>query len=159
VAINPERPMSALATLHVDTDLELDAPAAQAWQVFGEGFGTWAEWSDGIMSSELDGPVGQGAQRTNHTKSLGVVQQELTEFDRASRALTYAFVSGMPAVLRGASNRWVIEEVGPDRSRLRGQATFQLAWWAVPLSPLLRRKMSGALVGFATEFAERLRAS
>jgi len=140
-------------TLQIETTSEIDATAASAWNVFGEGFGEWADWADGITSSKLDGPVKQGAIRTNDAVGFGILTQELTRFDRQARELTYEIRTGMPAVIKGARNRWIIEDTGDGRSRITGNATFELAWWALPLSPLLRRKMTGSLESFTAEFA------
>ena len=129
-----------------------DLSAASAWQVFGEGFADWASWSDGITSSVLDRPVCQGAIRTNDTPILGVVTQELTEFDREGRSLTYEMRSGLPAPIKAVKNRWTIEPVGDDRCKLSGVAEFTLACWAVPLTPVLRKKMTGALKTQAEDF-------
>ena len=146
-----------MSNFNVQTVVELDASATAAWAVFGEQFADWSLWADGITASSLDRPVAQGAMRTNETTSLGRVTQELTEFDRAGRALTYEMREGMPGLFKGIANRWTIEPLGANRCRINGEATFGLAWWATPLKPLLRKKMTGALEGFANDFGARVK--
>lgn len=142
--------------VHVSADL--DIPASTTWRLFGEEFGDVSKWSPGFSSSSLDGEVRQGAIRTVELKPggalSGVITQELTVFDRGSRSLTYEMRSGMPKLLRGVSNAWTIDELQGERSKLRGEATFDLAWWAWPLTPVLRKKMQASLDGFAAEFAQ-----
>lgn len=143
--------------MNIETISGIDASASQAWSVFGDGFGDWAQWSGGIEKSTLGGPLAEGVMRTNDTRALGVVTQELTHFDAGSRSLTYEFKSGLPAFLRGARNEWIIEDLGSDCSRIVGHASFDVAWWARPLTPLLRRKMAASLQGFAAEFAAHVK--
>ncbi len=145
-----------LGVLNIDTTIDLEASASEAWKVFGEGFGTWDTWSDGIVSSSLNGPVAQGVTRTNDAKGFGMMSQELTEYDPDARALTYEIRTGMPAVIRTVRNAWTIEELGENRSRIVGRARFELTWWAIPLTPLLRKKMAGSLGTFAGELASHL---
>ncbi len=139
--------------MNIDITNGINTSATQAWQVFGQGFGEWADWADGIQASSLDGPLTQGVTRTNDTTSLGVVTQKLTQFDENRRSLTYVFTSGLPPFLTAIRNEWTIEDLGADRSQIVGHASFDLAWWALPLTPLLKLKMGGALRGFAAEFA------
>ncbi len=146
-----------MSDFNVHTVVELDASASAAWHIFGEKFADWSQWADGITASSLDRPVAQGAMRTNETTSLGRVTQELTEFDPGARALTYEMREGMPGLFKGIANRWTIEPLGADRCRISGEATFGLAWWATPLKPLLRKKMTVALEGFASDFEARIR--
>jgi len=148
---------SSPSDMTVHTSVELDTPATAAWAVFGEQFGEWAQWSDGIASSSLNGPLARGVMRTNDVPGFGVVTQELTRFDRGTRSLTYEMRSGMPAVLVAVGNAWTIEPLGADRCRLSGDASFGLAWWARPLKPLLRRKMTASLQSFADGFADRMK--
>ena len=144
--------------MEVRTTLDIDGPAATTtWQVFGEDFGNVSEWSAGFVSSSLDGPVAQGAMRTVELKAggpvAGSITQEITEFDRASRTLTYEMRTGMPGFIHAVQNRWTIEELDAGHSRIGGRATFQFAWWTLPLRPLLRIKMSKTLTAFAAELA------
>ena len=88
--------------------------------------------------------------------SLSVVTQELTQFDRERRSLTYEMRSGMPPPIRGVRNTWTIESVDNERCKLIGVAEFQLAWWAVPLTPVLRKKMTGALLVQAKDFEKQV---
>ena len=147
---------SSPRAMSVHTTVEVNASAAAAWDVFGEGFGGWAKWSDGIASSTLAGPLAQGVIRTNEVPGFGTVTQELTRFDAATRSLTYVMRSGMPAPLVAVENAWTIEALGDDRCRLSGDASFVLTWWARLLTPLLRRKMTTSLQGFADGFAQHL---
>jgi hypothetical protein len=142
--------------MNIDVANGINASAAQAWQVLGEGFGDWADWSGGIKKSTLNGPLAQGVTRTNDTDALGVVTQELTHFDREARSLTYEFTSGLPPFLRAIRNEWTIEEDGTDRCRIVGHATFEIAWWALPMTPLLKMKMSGSLRGFGAELESHI---
>ncbi len=140
-------------TIH--TTIDIDTSAAAAWAVFGEGFGDWADWSPGIDSSTLQGPLAQGVLRTNETPSLGTVEQELVVFDPKARALAYEMRT-LPPMFTTLRNDWVIEDAGANRCRLRGEARFVVAPQAEPMRDKLEGKMGMTLEVFAKAFAERM---
>jgi hypothetical protein len=142
--------------MKIHTTMDIAAPAAEAWRLLGEGFGDWADWSPGIDSSMLEGPLAEGVMRVNKTPSLGTVRQELVRFDREAHALAYEVRSGLPPFLVGLRNDWVIEAVGPDRCRLNGDAVFVLAEEAVPIRSKLEGKMGVVLQAFAMTVRETL---
>ncbi len=145
-----------MSEMIVHTAVDLPCSAAEAWALFGEGFGSWADWAPGIESSTLGGPLAQGVVRVNQTASLGTVRQELVVFDREGRTLAYEMASNLPPFFSKARNDWTIEEVGPESSRLRGEALFVLAADAEPMRPKLQGKMGMALETFASALRERL---
>lgn len=142
-----------MTTLTIDIIQPLAAPADVAWQRFGEDFGGWHAWSGGIASAVLDGPVAVGVMRTTEAPGVGTLMQQLTQFSPEERALTYEVRDGMPAPIRASRSGWVIAPRAGGGSELRGHAAFELAWWARPLSAVLRKKMTLSLRTFASEFA------
>lgn len=137
------------------TAIEVNAAAADAWAVFGEGFGAWADWAPGIDRSTLAGPLAPGVVRTNETPSLGTVEQELVRFEPDGRALAYEMRS-LPPQFTKLRNDWVIESVGPNRCRLSGEALFVLAEQAEGMRDKLEQKMGATLDGFARAFHNRM---
>ena len=142
--------------MKIQTTIDIDAPASAVWQLFGEQFGDVAEWSDTITKSSLDRPLGEGAVRTCDLKKLGPVPagkvtEELTRFDRDSRSLTYVVRSGVPGFMRFVQNAWTVEALDEGRSRVTSRATFDLAWWMLPLSPPFRMQLGRALRSFVGE--------
>jgi len=139
----------------IKTTTEINASAADAWTVFGEGFGTWAAWAPGIDSSTLEGPLAQGVVRKNETPSLGTVEQELVRYDPEQRALAYEMRT-LPPMFTQLRNDWVIKEVSPGRCQLEGEAVFALAEQAEPMRDKLEGKMGMTLEVFAKAFADRM---
>lgn len=142
----------------IQTTIDVDSTAAAAWAVFGEGFGTWADWAPGIDSSTLQGPLAEGVMRTNETPSLGTVEQQLVRFDEQARALAYEMRT-LPPMFTELRNDWVLEELGPDRCRLVGEARFVLAEQAEPMRDKLEGKMGVTLEVFAKAFRDRMQAA
>ncbi len=140
----------------VRTESDLPASASAAWKVFGEGFGDWADWAPGIDASTLEGPLAEGVVRVNDTPSLGAVRQTLARFDRSARALTYEMLPELPPPFLRIRNAWVIEETGPDQSRLVGNATFEIRDEAVPMQDKLAGKMGMTLEVFAESLRKHL---
>ncbi len=136
--------------MKIETTLDIDAPASAVWHVLGEQFGDVAEWADSIQKSSLDRPLGKGAVRTCDLKAFGPVPagqitEELTRFDRDSRSLTFVVRSGVPRFMRFVENAWTLEVLDERRSTVKSRATFHLAWWVLPLSPLFRIQLGRGL--------------
>lgn len=150
--------------MKIQTTLDIDAPVSAVWHVLGEQFGEVAEWSDAIKGSSLDRPLGEGAVRTCDLKAFGPVPagqitEELTRFDRESRSLTYVVRSGVPRFMRFIENAWTVEPLGERRSRVTSRATFHLAWWVFPLSPLFRLQLGRGLRSFVGELEKTVTGS
>lgn len=140
----------------IRTTVEINATATEAWALFGEGFGTWADWAPGIDKSTLQGPLAKGVLRINETPSLGTVTQELVHFEPAERSLSYEVRAGLPPFLDGMRNDWLIEPLGGGRSRLNGVALFQVKDAAAPKKPQLEVKMAQVLESFAANVRDTL---
>ena len=145
-----------MTTMNIRTSVEINANAAQAWALLGEGFGEWASWAPGIDTSTLKGALAQGVIRVNETPSLGTVEQELVVFDRDAKALAYEMVSGLPPMFSRLRNDWTIEEVAPGRCRLDGDALFEIREQAAAMKPQLEGKMGMVLEVFAQSVRKQL---
>jgi hypothetical protein len=140
--------------MQVKASIEIDASADNSWKVFGEDFEGISKWLDAIISSTLDGDLAVGATRTcNFPKDL-VIKEKLTHFDPKTRTLTYAILSGLPAFILKVDNAWTIEDICNNRSRGTSVVTAKLAWYAIPLVPMVKfglgRTLKGALAQLAT---------
>ncbi len=145
-----------MSEMTITTTVDIDAPAAQAWRLFGEGFADWADWAPGIDRSSLEGPLAHGVVRVNETASLGTVRQTLARFDREQRALAYEMHENLPSFFSRLRNDWVITELDGGRCRLEGEALFVLTDAADPMRDKLRGKMGVSLEVFANAFRDRL---
>ncbi|MFT7622748.1 MAG: hypothetical protein ACI9WU_001923 [Myxococcota bacterium] len=143
-----------MTEIMIRTSVDLAANADDAWRVFGEGFGEWAQWAPGIDKSTLQGPLVEGATRINETPTLGKVAQRLSRYQPDARALAYDMSSGLPPFLDSVHNDWSIEAVGADHCRLSGAARFVLKAAAAPKKPQIEVKMTQALDSFAAAFRE-----
>lgn len=145
-----------MTTMTIRTTVDINASAAEAWKLFGEGFGDWAAWAPGIDSSTLKGALAQGVVRVNETPSLGTVEQELVVFDRDGKALSYEMISGLPPMFSRLRNDWSIAELGPGRCRLEGDALFEIREQAAAMKPQLEGKMGMVLEVFAQSVRSQL---
>ena len=130
----------------IETIHEIPAPPVAVWQVFGEGFGDIATWATVILKSQLNGPLAQGVVRTCELAS-GPITEELTQFDRKGHALTYAIRSGLPGMVTRAENAWTIGSVGDTRTRVTSRVTLELTWWALILTPVVRKQFGDTIRG------------
>ena len=147
--------------MKIQTTIEINAPAAAVWDVFGEQFADVSVWADGVVKSSLAGTLGNGAVRTCDIKGVGPVPasqvtEELTVFDRETHALTYELRSGVPPMMTFIENAWTIERLGDDRCRVTSRATFSLKWWAVVMTPLMRFPLVRGVRDFCTQLRQHV---
>jgi hypothetical protein len=134
-------------------EIFIQAPARAAWAVLGERFGRIAEWAAPITASSLVGAPGAGAVRTCHIAGFGpvkpgVIRERLVTFDARAMSFTYEAVSGMPAFVASAVNRWSVHHRGDTACVVSTHATIELRGAARLLGWLMRSRLQrdGALV-------------
>lgn len=132
--------------MELATEIVIDAPAAATWRVLGERFGHIGEWAAPILASTLEGEPRPGAVRTCRIPRVGPVragevQERLTAFDPSTMTLAYEAITGTPAFIRRAVNRWSVVAEGDRRSRVRSHATLELRGAMRLLAPLIGRQM------------------
>jgi len=79
------------------------------------------------------------------------VKEEVTHLDRDSMEVTYLVLSGLPGMMRRVVNAWKIEKIDDNSCIVRSDANFDLAWWILPLVPLMKLQMKGAIKSFLRE--------
>lgn len=146
--------------MDMHTEAIVDAPAARAWKVLGEEFGSIGLWSTAVDSSHVSGEVDVGAVRTCEIARTGPFSgrftEELTLYDPEAMAFTYVATSGLPRFMTTAMNRWTIEALDGQRCRVRSRATLALVWWMRPLGPLMRWAMRRDMHRFVEEMRHRI---
>jgi hypothetical protein len=150
--------------MDIHTTLDIDAPVHVAWQIFGERFADVADWADAIEASSIAGPLEQGVVRTCDLRATppfpaSTVTEELTVFDRGEKRLTYVVMSGLPGMMRTVQNAWTFEDLGDDRTRVTSVVTAELAWWAWPMTPIVRRQLTGSVAPFVRQFGDHVEAA
>ncbi len=138
--------------------IDIDATAATTWQIFGEDFADISNWLDAILSSSLDGDLAVGVTRTCKFAKNDITEQ-ITRFDRDARSLTYKINSGLPPFMRNVSNAWTIEELANGRSRATSAVAADLAWYILPLYPLLKVGLRKTLRGALSQLSKAAQAS
>ncbi|MEM7154582.1 MAG: SRPBCC family protein [Myxococcota bacterium] len=142
-------------------EIEVDAPASEAWQVLGEQFGDVGQWASSLRSSQLDRSPGVGAVRTCELTgfgpfSAGRISEELLEFDPAAMRFIYAARTGLPRMFHAAKNRWSVEAVDDHHCRVRSHASIDLHWWALPLATWLGWGIRSGVDRFTEELRHRV---
>ena len=138
--------------MKIRTSLEIEAPASAVWHVLGEQFGEMS-WFSAVVKTSIDRLVEAGAVRTCDIKGTGPVKagqvvEELTHFDRDSRSLTFVIRSGVPGFMRLVENAWTVEELGDGGCKASSVVTIKLAWYALPMAPLIKMQLGRTLRSF-----------
>jgi hypothetical protein len=127
-------------------EILIQVPAHAAWDVIGERFGEIAEWAAPITASSLAGAPGVGAVRTCHIAGFGpvkpgVIRERLVAFDAQAMSFAYEAVSGMPAFIANAVNRWLVHHRSDTACVVSTHATIELRGAARLIGWLLRFQM------------------
>jgi Polyketide cyclase / dehydrase and lipid transport len=108
----------------LSTNLTIDAPAGQVWQIIGPGFARIGDWATNIPASAAipaagpacAAPTMAGAPVAGRACTTGVplvpkITETLIAYDEASRALTYE-ARGLPGFITTARSTWTITPAG-----------------------------------------------
>jgi hypothetical protein len=119
------------------TNLTIDAPAGQVWQVIGPSFARIGDWATTIAASAAIPapapaagiPATASALAIGRTCSTGMrlvphITETLTHYDEHGRTLTYQ-AAGLPAFITTARSTWTVSPTGEATSRVTVTAHFQ----------------------------------
>ena len=128
---------------------EYAVSAAELWKIFGA-YDKWSEWSEVLETSVMDNgvEVGKGATRTCEKVGGGQSREEITHYDAEKMELSYLILAGLPGFMKRVENVWVITPINDTSCRITSNTDITLAWYMLPLSPLLKLKIKGSLKMF-----------
>lgn len=114
------------------TQLHIDAPAEEVWQLIGPQFDRVGEWASAIPQSAAAleetpaCPAAPVAGRSCESSIPGMpsVSELITHYDDDAMELTYLGTSGMPKFVARATNTWRVERDGPHACLVTVAPTF-----------------------------------
>ena len=137
--------------MEIVTKRQMNPSVSDVWNLLGERFADIGQWSNSVERSHLDGPLGHGAVRTCELKPTPGgperIQERITLFDRDNRALNYLILSGLPGFMRRVENAWTVEAKA-GQTLVTSTLSIALAWWMLPMAPMIRRQFSKTISGF-----------
>jgi hypothetical protein len=120
---------SGVAT--ITAEIIIQSPADAVWEVLAHQFERVGEWATAIPSSTRSphGNAHEGVAVTARICSTGVrmvheIEERIVAYDEARRSLTYEG-RGMPKFIKTARNRWQVQPLGDQRSRVTVEATLE----------------------------------
>lgn len=125
--------------MQIHTAINVSAPAEKAWEVIGEKFGDFGEWTTALESSSLRGELGVGATRVCRTNGVGlfppmVAEERLITFDPEQKSYTYVVTKGLPAMFKRAQNAWSIETIDKTNCIVHSHVNIEMKTWIRPFS-------------------------
>ncbi len=139
--------------------LTVEASAARTWTVVGEEFADIGHWASAVNHSYLDSSqVGVGVSRTCQLPRGDLLAapetvERLTVYLPEKMTLAYQVTSGLASFIRRAQNTWTIQPLDKERTTIRTQVEMKLAWWSLPLQPLLLIGLHFTAKSFLEELA------
>lgn len=116
--------------------IDIEVPAEKAWHELSEGFGDTGKWTSLLDSSVLIGEAKAGSHRECRIGKK-ILTENITRLDHTAMQIDYDLIQGRPLIVRTAQNSWQVTRLGAQRSRVTMQPNMVMAWWALPLAPLL----------------------
>ena len=115
------------------SDIVIDAPAEQVWQVVAHRFDHIGDWATAVPASTstvtANPPVGAPvAARVCHTgiRAVPQVTETIIGYDEALRTLTYEAMQGMPAFVSLARNTWRFTPLDSTRTLVAFEARLEV---------------------------------
>ncbi|MEM9069369.1 MAG: SRPBCC family protein [Myxococcota bacterium] len=147
--------------MNVKTSSVIHATPSACWELLGRQFGDIGEWATAIVKSSVDRAPQLGAERTCQLRGMGgmgpmEIHEELVGFNDEARDLTYRVIRGLPKVIRSAQNHWTVEDNGDGTSTISSHATIELAWYMVPMIPMMKMQMGRDLRRVVEELKFRI---
>ncbi|MEM9068061.1 MAG: SRPBCC family protein [Myxococcota bacterium] len=147
--------------MNIETRIKVSATPDPCWEVLGLQFGDIGSWATAIVRSRIDRHPQLGAERVCQLRGMGgmgpmEIREELVDFDEAERRLEYKVQSGLPKFILSARNRWAVEDNGDGTSTIVSHAKIKLAWYMVPMSPMMRIQSRRDLARVAEELKYRI---
>lgn len=143
--------------------IEIEAPAAAAWKVIGEGFGNISEWESSLKRSSLEGGLKVGGVQTCEDSDgfgpfkPGIVKERLVTYDASAMTLEYVAIAGIPGFIKRVSNRWSVHAVDEQHCVIYSDAAMQFRGIAKLLGSVIRPLTKMAVKSDLNKFAEELR--
>ena len=140
----------------IAAEVEIPRPAADVWAVVAD-YARDPEWRRGVTSMEPSGPLAVGTTTDERMRFAGKTYRNggLVETVGPERTFTWRTTSGVEA--RG---RRTVDDLGPERCRVRLETRVRPLGVERLLAPVLGRMLQRTLTGDAArlrELAERSR--
>lgn len=133
------------------------------WGRLAEEFASISKWVPAVTSSRLDGPMQVGANRTCVLDNMGGISGEIREnvtgFDRSNKRLQYKVISGLPPMVEVITNTWVMTPAPNNSTELKSDIDVVLKWWAKPLAPVMKPKLTASINGMIDKLDQSLAAA
>ena len=115
--------------LTIDSEIEINAPVDLVWKKLAK-LDDVQHWVESIRTARYatDQTEGVGAQRVCEVDGLGTLNETFTEWNDG-KSLAYT-VEGMPRVVKHVQNKWQLEEITPERTRVVSQIQLETRYGA-----------------------------
>lgn len=139
----------------IDKEIIIDKNIEDAWEVLGHQFEDVWKWASPVNHSAGTGSSFNGATCSERgcSTTLGALKEKLLEYSDTQHKLTYEVAEGMPAMVKYATNTWELEQVGPNKTRLKMQVFMQTGGLTgAIMGPMMRMKMAKIAVHLTEDF-------
>lgn len=117
-------------------EINLDISAPKAWIAIAEQFGELGQWTSLLTSSHMQTKMELGGKRVCMIKDQEI-NEIVTELDPDNMTFAYEATKGLPPFMKTGSTQWTLTRLAGNKSLVTAISRFELAWWALPLTPLL----------------------
>ena len=94
--------------MKVKREINIRTSASRAWEVLGEEFGSFSEWSSALSSSYIDGKLKVGSIRTCQLSGdfgpikASTIKEQIITYSPEEMTLEYQVILGLPTMMKKA---------------------------------------------------------
>jgi hypothetical protein len=143
--------------MNVKTELTIEKPIDEVWEIMGNQFGDVHKWSSNFKESKPGGP--QKFEEINYSlretiTERGVTIQVLESFDPKNFTLKYYITEGLPEIAKSAHSTWFLKQISVNKTLV--VMDFELQPKA-PLNGVMASKIEIGLESSTMILAEELK--
>jgi len=141
----------------IQQEIIIDASIDEAWEVLGPQFNNAQVWASSINHSEaLNTESLNGSTCTARgcsVEGIGDVKETLSYYSPKNHSLTYEVKEGMPKMVKYASNKWQLIDLGNGKTKLKMTIEMKtggfMGWM---MEGMMKKKMTKLSSEIAEEF-------
>ena len=149
-----------MSKLDVKESIEIDTPAAKAWEIIGPNFVNIADWGRGVSkswkndeaSSLIEGAPAGG--RFCDVGKFGIADEKIIHYSEQRREISWsARISKMPGFVKNLQNELKVEKINEDTCRVTTNITADLKGiGGLLMGGMIKKNMRKLLKGFVKDW-------
>jgi hypothetical protein len=140
----------------IDKEILVKQNINEAWKTLGQNFAHAYVWASAVKHSEGRGANynGSACSERGCSTTMGGIKEKLTAFSRENYSLSYEVATGLPKIVKHATNAWQLVAIDTQTCMLHIKMSFEMAGYlGVIFEPILKWQMGKMANELLEDFA------